>query len=167
MDLLGKLKDKLHSQDPQQWKREVLWLLRRMKQHASGITLVAVLGFLGTAMGLLSSVASKYLIDAVTGFGSGLLLRAATSLLILMVGSLILQAISSRVGARVHVRVKNSLQRETYGKILRSGWEALEPFRSGDLLNRLTADVGTVSDSIISLLPGLLTSGVKFVGDVL
>ena len=164
VDLVGRIRKQFHSEDPQQLKNEALWLLGRMKQHRRMIALVALLGFLSTAMSLLSSVASKYLIDAVTGFGSGLLGKAACALVVLMAGSLILQAVSSRVSAHVHVRVKNAMQQDTYGRILRSGWEALEPYRSGDLLNRLTSDVGTVSDGIIGFLPSLITAAVKFAG---
>lgn len=164
VDFPGKIRKKFHNEDPQQLKLEVMWLLHRMKQHSSKILMVALLGFAGTAMGLFTSVASKYLIDAVTGYGAGLLGKAVCATIILMAGSLLLQAVSSRVGAHVHVRVKNTMQQESYAKILRSGWEALEPYRSGDLLNRLTSDVGTVSDGIIGFFPGLLTSAVKFVG---
>lgn len=164
MDFLGKLVKQFHREDPQQLKREILWLAGRMKRHSRKIALVALLGFLGTAMSLLSSVASKYLIDSVTGSGSGNLGKAAFALAFLMAGSLLLQAASSRVSAHVHIRMKNAMQQDTYSRILRSGWQALEPYRSGDLLNRLTSDVGTVSDGIIGFLPGLLASCVKFAG---
>jgi ABC-type multidrug transport system fused ATPase/permease subunit len=56
------------------------------------------------------------------------------------------------------------MQHNTYTRILRAGWEVLEPYRSGDLLNRLNSDVGTVSDGIINFLPALVTSLAKFLG---
>ena len=163
MGFLGKVKKQFYREDPQQLKREVLWLLGRVKQNRGSILLVGVLGFLGTAMSLLTSVAAKYLIDAVTLFRPELLIRSACALVFLTVGSL-LQAVSSRVSARIHIRVKNAMQHDTYTRILRAGWESLEPYRSGDLLNRLNSDVGTISDGIIGFLPGLVTSLAKFVG---
>ena len=164
MTLLRKLKEKLHREDPGQLKREVLWLLWQMNRYRRQILTVAVLGFAATVLGLGSSVATKYLIDAVTGGSRELLTSAAVLMVLMLLLSLLLQALSSRAGAAIHVRVKNELQHRTYGRILRSGWEALEPYRSGDLLNRLTSDVGALADGIIGFLPGMLTSGAKFLG---
>ena len=164
MAFFHNLNKQFHREDPRQLKREFLWLLARAAQYKGKILAVGLLGLIGTLMGLASSVASKYLIDAVTGYGSGLLGRAAVIMVLMMLGSLVLQGISSRVSASVHVRVKNEMQHGTYGKILRAGWEALEPYRSGDLLNRLNSDVDVVSNGTISFLPALTTSVVKFLG---
>ena len=164
MGLLGSVKKKLYREDPQQVKREAIWLLKRMYNLRGSILLVAGLSLLGTAMGLASSVASKYLIDAVTGYGAHRLAVAAVALLILTVGSLVLNAVSSRAGAKIHIRLRNRMQHDAYSRVLRAGWEALEPYRSGDLLNRLSSDVGTVSDGIIGFLPGVLSATVKFAG---
>ena len=155
---------KLHNHDPQQLKQELLWLIVRIRKYRRKILTVGLLGMVGTLMGLASSVASKYLIDAVTGYGSAMLIRAVAAMILLMLGSLVLQGISSRVSASVHMQVKNEMQHLTYGRILRAGWEALEPYRSGDLLNRLTTDVNTVSDGIISFLPNLVISSIRFFG---
>lgn len=154
-------KDKENSQ---RLKRELAWLRNCVAQYAAMILAVGALGFVGTIMGLASSVASKYLIDAVTGYGTEIIGRAAAIMAGMMVGSLALQAVSSRVSASVHIRVRNRMQRDTYGRILRASWESLEKYRSGDLLNRLNSDINTVADGIISFLPSLLTSAVKFLG---
>ena len=164
MGFFRKIKKLLHRDDPQQLKRELLWLWNRVRQYRKQIFTIGMMGLLGTAMGLASSVASKYLIDAVTGFGADLLARSAVIMVIMMLGSLVFQGVSSRVGASVHVRVRNQMQHNTYARILRAGWEALEPYRSGDLLNRLSSDVTTVSDGVINFLPALLSSSLKFLG---
>lgn len=158
------VKKHLHREKPGQLKRELLWLLARVRQYRNQVLKIGILGLVGTVMGLASSVASKYLIDAVTGFGSRLLVRSALLMGIMMLGSLVFQGISNRVGAKVQVRVRNEMQHRTYTRILRAGWEMLEPYRSGDLLNRLNSDVGAVSDGIIHFLPSLLSSLTKFIG---
>ena len=158
------IKKQLHREDPQQLKREFLWLLARMAQYKKKILAVGLLGLVSTVMGLASSVASKYLIDSVTGHGADMLGRAAVLMALMMIGSLALQGISSRVSASVHVHVKTEMQHTTYKRILPAGWAALEPYRSGDLLNRLNSDVNVVSDGTINFLPSLITSSVKFLG---
>lgn len=164
MAVFQKIRKKLHSDDPEQLRRELLWLLQKVNRNRGKILLVGILGLVGTLMGLASSVASKYLIDAVTGFGAGLLKRSAVWMAVMMLGGLVFQGVSSRIGATVHVRVRNEMQHVTYSRILRAGWEALEPYRSGDLLNRLNSDVSTVADGTINFFPALVTSGVRFLG---
>ena len=158
------IRKQLHRDDPGQLKRELLWLLAGVKKYRGKILVIGLLGLAGTVMGLASSVASKYLIDAVTGYGAAHLGRSAVIMVLMMLGSLVFQGVSSRVSAAIHVRVKHEMQHVTYARILRAGWEALEPYRSGDLLNRLNSDVNVVSDGTINLLPALLSTGVKFLG---
>lgn len=136
----------------------------RINQYKGKILVIGVLGLLGTAMGLLSSLSSKYLIDAVTGYAPGLLRSSAILMCLMMLGGLLFQAISSRVSASIHIRVKNQMQHAIYTRILRAGWEVLEPYRSGDLLNRLHADVNAVADGTINFLPALISSLTKFLG---
>ena len=164
MAFFRRVKQRLHGDDPQQLKRELQWLQTQVGRYKGKILAVGLLSLIGTVMGLISSVASKYLIDAVTGYGAEMLWRAVTIMAVMLLGSLVLQGVSSRVGARVHVDVKNEMQHVTYQHVLRAGWEALEPYRSGDLLNRLNSDVNLVSDGIIGFFPGVATSSVKFVG---
>ena len=164
MAFFRSVKQKLHKENPQQIKQELIWLWGHIKRYGILILAVGTLGLVGTGMGLASSVASKYLIDAVTGYGTDIIGRAAVIMACMMLGSLVLQAFSSRVSARVHVRVRNQMQHTTYSRILRSTWESLEPYRSGDLLNRLNSDIHTVADGAIHFLPSLVTTGAKFVG---
>lgn len=164
MSLFSKIKNKLHNDDPEAVKKEISWLLKRVSQYKKMIITVGILGLVGTVMSLASSVATKYLIDAVTGYGTDMILSAALLMAGMMAGSLILQAISSRVSASVHINVRNCMQKKTYGKILNASWEMLEPFRSGDLLQRLNSDISTVTDGVISFLPSFITSAVRFTG---
>lgn len=164
MDFFRSVKQQFHKENPQQIKQELVWLWGHIKRYGMLTLCVGALGLGGTLMGLASSVASKYLIDAVTGYGTDIIGRAAVIMAGMMLGSLVLQAVSSRVSARVHIRVRNQMQHTTYSRILRSTWESLESYRSGDLLNRLNSDISTVADGVISFLPGLLTTGAKFLG---
>ena len=164
MAFIRAIKKYVHRDEPGQLKRELLWLLTHVRQYRKQIFIIGILGLVGTVMGLGSSVASKYLIDAVTGYGSEFLVRSAIVMGLMMLGGLVFQGISNRVSAKIHVRVRNEMQHNTYTRILRAGWEALEPYRSGDLLNRLNADVGTVSDGVINMLPAFVTSLTKFLG---
>ena len=165
MKMLNKIFSKLHMDSPSQVRKEIRWLFQRGLRYRYMVTLVCVIGLVSTLMGLGSSVATKYMVDAVTGQTSDLLL-ASVLMVIMTLGGFALQALASRISANVHVRVRNDSQGLTFGKILHAGWEALEPYRSGDLLHRLETDSNTVSDGVISFFPNLLTSVARFGGSL-
>ena len=154
----------LNNEDPRQIKREAKWLWVRIRRHRGMIAAISMLSLVGAVMGLGSSVASKYLIDAVTGLETEKIIRAAIYMGLLTVFAIVLRGVSSRIGASTHIKVYTHNQRKVYKRILRADWEALEPYRSGDLLHRLNSDVSTVSDGIISSVPNLLTLMIRFAG---
>lgn len=93
-----RVKKRLQGDDPQQLKRELQWLQTQVGRYKGKILAVGLLSLTGTIMGLISSVASKYLIDAVTGYGADMLWRAVAVMAVMLLGSLVLQGVSSRVG---------------------------------------------------------------------
>lgn len=157
-------KKRFYNEDPQRRKRELAWLKHRLGQHRGLVCGVCILGLLGTGMSLVSGVASKYLIDAVTGFDFGALWTAAAVMAAMLLGSQLLKSVASRVSARGHIQVRNQIQDRVFSRILRASWQASQQYRSGDLLNRLNGDIATVSDGVTGFLPSVLTAALKFLG---
>lgn len=152
------------AQRNKQIRQELKWLLGRSKQHGGSIAVVSILGLLGALMGLGSNVASKYLVDGITTHNKYMLLFSAGLMGVLMVGSLVLNACSSRISTRIRVKLRNANQQRIYKRILQADWQALEPYRNGDLLQRLNSDVGVVSEGIIGFLPGLFSLALRLLG---
>lgn len=98
MAFFRRVKKRLQGDDPQQLKRELQWPQTQVGRYKGKILAVGLLSLTGTVMGLISSVASKYLIDAVTGYGADMLWRAVAIMAVMLLGSLVLQGVSSRVG---------------------------------------------------------------------
>ena len=90
MAFFRRVKKRLQGDDPQQLKRELQWLQTQVGRYKGKIFAVGLLSLTGTIMGLISSVASKYLIDAVTGYGADMLWRAVAIMAVMLLGSLVL-----------------------------------------------------------------------------
>lgn len=164
MGLKSAVKKQLHIDESRQVRKEMKWLLRRIWDYRSIAAMVSILGLMGTAMSLGSSVASKYMIDAVTGRSMKAMLSAGILMAALLLLGLGLQSLSTWVGASARIKVRNQVQHRVYGRILRASWQNLQDYQSGDLLNRLNSDVNYVTDGIVSFLPGVLSVGVRFLG---
>ena len=164
MGFFHKLKQKIAEGWLKELAAQIRWMGRYFRRFRMTVVIHILLGIAGILMGLGSSVASKYLIDAVVGHDTGVIGAAIAWMIGMMLGKIGLKALSSRIGAILNIKVHNEIQADVYQKILFADWQSLEEFRSGDLLNRLSSDVGTLSGGIVSFLPSLLSSGVQFAG---
>lgn len=145
MAITRKLRQKVRDGSVREMWQEMKWIFAYIRRYRAAVGIHILLGILGTALSLLSSVAMKTLIDVVTGFETGAIWSAAAWMAGLLLGSAAMQAAASRIAAVVDIRVQNGIQAEVYDCILRTDWVSLEQFRSGDLLNRLNTDVGAVA----------------------
>ncbi len=147
--------------------REAKWMFTYVRRYRLIVFIHIMLGVLGTAMSLLSSLAMRRLIDVVTGYQTGAIWSAAAFMAGMMLGSVVMQAAASRISAIINIRVQNGIQAEIYDRMLRTDWQALKAFRSGDLINRLNGDVNTVSSGVTSFLPSFVSGSVQFLGSLI
>ena len=167
MAITRKLRQKVHDGSVREMWQEMKWIFAYIRRYRAAVGIHILLGILGTALSLLSSVAMKTLIDVVTGFETGAIWSAAAWMAGLLLGSAAMQAAASRIAAVVDIRVQNGIQAEVYDRILRTDWVSLEQFRSGDLLNRLNTDVGAVAGGVTGLLPSFVSAAVQFLGSLI
>lgn len=147
-------------------KKEWGWLLKYGKRYTPWIVLYALLGLLGTAMGLGSGVASKRLIDAVVSHSSGALVDSIMLIAILAISQLFLTAVTSRITSLVGTRISTEIRGDIYARILLADWQEISKFHSGELVNRLEGDVNAVCSGIISFIPSIFTRTAQFIGSL-
>ena len=167
MAMTGKIRQKVRDGSLREMWREAKWMFTYIRRYRAVVGIHILLGILGTALSLLSSVAMKTLIDVVTGFQTGAIFTAAAWMAGMLLGSAAMQAAASRIAAVINIRVQNGIQAEVYDRMLRTDWASLEQFRSGDLLNRLNTDVTSVSGGVTGLLPSFVTAAVQFLGSLM
>ena len=167
MAITGKIRQKVRDGSLREMWREAKWMFTYIRRYRAVVGIHILLGILGTALSLLSSVAMKTLIDVVTGFQTGAIFTAAAWMAGMLLGSAAMQAAASRIAAVINIRVQNGIQAEVYDRMLRTDWASLEQFRSGDLLNRLNTDVTSVSGGVTGLLPSFVTAAAQFLGSLM
>lgn len=158
--LIRKIKDGTASQI----LGELRWVGSYSRRYLWAIGWYILLGILGTAIGLTVSVLSKDIIDIVTGFQTGQVVQIAVAYVVLQLVAIGLNAVTSRISARVQLRVSQELRADIFRKILCAQWEPLSAYHSGDLLTRCSRDTETVAESIIGWVPSLTVNTLKFVG---
>ena len=140
------------------WK----WIFTYSARYKFAIVFYVFLGIFSTTMGLVSSVAGKYLIDIITGYQTS---RLAV-LILIMVGSsvvsLALDSVLSRITTRLSIYINNDIQADIFDKIVDADWLSLSRYSNGDVLNRFNSDISTVSGNAISWLPSIIIAVYRF-----
>ena len=133
--------------------QELRWINRYSRRYLWAIGWYILLGVLGTGIVLATSIISKDIIDIVTGYRTGHVVRAAVLYIAMQLTTICLKAVTSRISVKVQLRVSQELRADIFKKIMRAQWEPLSAYHSGDLLTRSSRDTDTVAGSIMSWVP--------------
>ena len=140
------------------WK----WIWGYTKRYRRAVWFYTILGVASSTLGLVSAVASKYSIDIITGYDSDHLWFIVTVMVASALVGLLLRSVTSRISTKISLRVNNDIQAQVFDRLLGADWRSLNAFASGDLLSRLSTDVGSVSSSAIRWLPDLIVTAYTF-----
>ena len=157
--LISRWKDGTFSEIIDDWK----WIFSYSARYKGAIAFYVILGIFSTSMGLVSSIASKYMIDIITGYETSKL----WVMILIMVGStvfsLAFSSIISRISTKLSIDINNDIQADIFDKIVDADWLSLNKYSNGDILNRFNGDIGTVSSNAISWLPTIIIAVYNFV----
>ena len=146
----------------QMWD-EFKWMFSYGKNYKKEIIFYTFLGIFSTIMTLISSIASKELINIVTGIQKNRAVEMAVLMVSMSLFSLLFGQIMSRITLKINIRIQNEIQADIFDKIIGVNWLDLTKYHSGDLLNRFGSDVGTVAGSAIEWIPNLIINVFNFI----
>lgn len=151
-------KDATFSEIIDDWK----WILKYSSRYKGTIFLYTVVGIISTSFGLVSSIASKYMIDIITGYQ----MEKIGLLAFIMVGSalfsLIFESVISRMFAKLSIHINNDIQADIFDKIIDADWLEINKFSNGDILNRFNYDISTISGNAVSWIPTVIIAIYRF-----
>lgn len=156
--LLRSWRDGTFSEILDDWK----WILAYTRRYRRAAAAYTVLGIAGATLSLVSALASKHTIDIITGYDSSRLWFVLTVMVVSALSSLLLRSVTSRISTKISLWVNNDIQAEVFDRLLAADWQGLNRYPSGDLLNRLAVDAGTVAGNAIHWLPDLIVAGYTF-----
>ena len=157
--LISRWKDGTFGEIIDDWK----WIFSYSARYKGAIIFYIILGIFSTSMGLVSSVASKYLIDIITGFDTNHLWVVIAVMIGSTAFSLTFGSIISRFSTKLSIDINNDIQADIFDKIVDADWLELNKYSNVDILNRFNGDIGTVSGNAISWLPTIIIAIYNFI----
>ena len=138
------------------------WIFSYSLRYKGAIAFYLVLGIFSTTMGLVGSIAGKYLIDIITGYQTSKLWIMVSIMIGSSVFGLVFGSLISRITAKLNIDINNDIQADIFDKIIDADYMAINQYTNGDVLNRFTSDIGTVSSNAISWLPSIVIALYQF-----
>ena len=109
------------------WK----WIFGYSARYKGAIVFYTILGILSTSLGLVGSVAGKYLIDIITGYQIQKLLL----LLCIMIGSTVFslgfESVINRISTKLGIAINNDIQADIFDKIVDADWLEISKYANG------------------------------------
>lgn len=141
---------------------QLSWLFNYVKKYWKLVAIFTFLMTSGSLLGLGSTVISKDLVDAVTGENSKKILSVA----MLYVGTGVIQifvsTIRTRISLRIRLKIQTEIREDIFNQIMKTDWEYLSDYRTGDLLYRINGDAGMVANSILTFIPSIISVFISF-----
>lgn len=140
------------------------WLWRAWRGNQLQAILNAAIGLLSVVVSLAQVWAVQHAIDVASGHAEGSIYWSVGVMALLILCGFALRICSIWVRNILGIKAQNRMQQRMLDRILRSEWTGKETHHSGDMLNRLEQDVGTVVGFLTETIPNTLSVVAMFVG---
>lgn len=142
-------------------KDHIRWMAQQAKPYRRTIFLMMVFEILSLLLSLLSTFVSKTVVDRATTA------RLDAKYVAIMAGSALL-SIAFAAGFRIFNEYVNEnfsfgLRCNMFSGIQSSVWQKLIKFHSGDVVTRLTSDVGGVASGIMTIVPNTVVTALQLI----
>lgn len=140
------------------------WLWRAWRGNQLQAILNATIGLLSVVVSLAQVWAVQHAIDVASGHTEGSIYWSVGVMALLVLCGFALRICSIWVRNILGIKAQNRMQQRMLDRILRSEWTGKESHHSGDVLNRLEQDVGTVVSFLTETIPSTISVVAMFVG---
>ena len=161
------IRDKIKDGTINEMIDEFKWMYSYGKKYKKAILFYTILGMFTTIMSLVGSIASKELINIVTGIQRNRAVEMIVIIVSMSLFGLVFGQVMSRITLKINIKIQNEIQSDMFQKIIRVNWLDLSKYHGGDLLNRFDSDVGTVAQSAINWVPTLIINTFNFIATLL
>ena len=147
----------------QEMLRQTRWIYEYARHYWLAMIFYTLLGLTGTVVSLLSSFVSKDLVNIITGYQAGELVKTFAAMIGLGIGSTLMNQISNYASTWIGMRVDSEIKSDIFSKILVTDWESLTQYHTGDLLTRWGSDASNISNGVLNFIPNLIIYLFRFV----
>ncbi|MDD3766561.1 MAG: ABC transporter ATP-binding protein, partial [Eubacteriales bacterium] len=132
-----------------------------IKHSLLPLVLLTLLGIALSICGVFFAVVSKAVLDSATGGVQGNIAKPVLILVALIAAQLAMQVLFSSISVSSEGRLNKNIKKRFFSQILNKDYLQISRYHSGDLLNRMSGDIGSVASGIINIIPETVSQLVR------
>lgn len=130
------------------------WMIRVTRPYIHYIIIIFIISLVSMGISYASTIIGKYVVDDATK--GAINIGNITLMCVTTIVSIIIGIFSSILSSYINERFSFNIKQKLFNDIQRSVWIKISKYHSGDLVTRLTSDVGGLADGLISLIPSTI-----------
>ncbi|MBR1531625.1 MAG: ABC transporter ATP-binding protein, partial [Eubacterium sp.] len=130
------------------------WMLDIIRPYYRYVIYIFLISIVSMAISYVSTIVGKYVVDDATN--GDINFKNMLYMIVTTVVSILIGIGSSILSSYINEKFSFTIRTEFFSDVQRSAWLDVSKFHSGDLVTRLTSDIGTLSDGLISIIPNTI-----------
>lgn len=143
-----------------------LWLKKQTRPYRASILFLTFLTAVSTLLSLAFAYMVRYVLNSATSGNNKLLWTFSAVLLLLLLLRIVIKTLDNFFAEKLRAKITAKQRTRIFSKILRSDYASVQHYHSGELLNRLTSDIGEVAGVTVGLMPAFAGMALQCVGAV-
>ncbi len=139
------------------------WITGQIRPFILYFTGIIIFGSIISLFGVGFAIASKLFIDYMTSGNLSNAVIVGVVYIVIILADILIQRKVSMLSAKVLELVSNRIRQQMFKRLLYSNWIDLSKYHSGDILTRMTRDIGILSNVLVNVLPGTFSLGVQLI----
>ena len=143
--------------------KTIKWIFNKTKSQSLNFILLNIMNIIYSFLSIYLILISKYLIDAAT---SGTIIEVKNyviQLIVVVIIEIAIKSIIASIDAVTRAKLEISFKQTVLKTILKRNYEKITKFHSGDLMTRIVSDVNIIIDTLVSLIPNILSMATKLI----
>ena len=141
----------------------IKWLINSSKKQKWKIVALMIMNVIFAALSVAFAFSVKAVIDGAVNGEYDMLIWGAVSLGVIVLMQFLFRLGINGLTEHVKCRLDVDLRSKLFKDILSKSYGKITGYHSGELINRLTADVSVITDGLTSILPSLVASASRLI----
>lgn len=136
---------------------KIKWILSHAKPVIPFLIFTTVISSASSLISVYNTLVSKSLIDSAIGGNTSEVIKYLIIMISITLGMMLLNPITSLLSTHASTKLNQNIQNKMFEHIEYSSWLEQSKFHSVSLLTRITSDVATISSTLLSTIPNIIS----------
>lgn len=133
------------------------WIFKKTKSQNLNFMLLNIIYITYSVLNIYLILISKNLIDSAMSQSILELKKCILQLIVISLIEIALKSILSSIDAITRAKLEINFKQDVLNIILKRNYEKVSKYHSGDLMTRIVSDVNIIIDTLVSLIPNILS----------